>query len=93
MNEEQRKRVKPGFTRVFIPARNKTILVRTAHTKNQTYMMRNGLVLMPTAMPPAMPPKPVTPEPMRVEAAVEAPKPAPAKKKRPAPKPKTQTVS
>ena len=89
MNEEQRKRVKPGFTRVFIPARNKTILVRTAHTKNQTYMMRNGLVLMPTAMPP----KPVTPEPMRVEAVAEVPKPAPAKKKRPAPKPKTQTVS
>ena len=43
--------VKPGFVRVFIPARNKTILIREQHARNPNYMNRNGLVAMPTAQP------------------------------------------
>ena len=44
---------KPGFTRVLIPARNKTIQILNRHAANPNYMNRHGLVRLPE---PALPP-------------------------------------
>lgn len=82
ISEEVRNRVKPGFTRVFIPARNKTIQIRTKHAQNKEYMLRNGLVLMPEAIHPAM--AFASPAPIEVKAVMPtdtAPKKAAPKKK------------
>lgn len=50
-------RTKPGFVRVFIPARNKYTRIRAQHANNPNYLIRNGMVVVPV---PVMPPAPVT---------------------------------
>lgn len=53
---------KPGFTRVFIPSRNKTTRIRTGLANNPNYLERNGMVLMPDPVaPPVAPPVAVNP--------------------------------
>jgi hypothetical protein len=48
---------KPGFVRVFIPARNKYTRIRSQHANNPNYLIRNGMVVVPV---PVAPPMPVT---------------------------------
>lgn len=43
---------KPGFTRVFVPAKNKTTRIRERHAKNPNYMQKHGLVAMPDIQTP-----------------------------------------
>lgn len=44
--------VKPGFVRVFVPAKNKTIRIREHHARNQNFMIKHGLQRIEEAVAP-----------------------------------------
>lgn len=70
-------KVRPGFTRVLIPERNKTIQIRTKNALNQNYMTKHGLVAIPE---PKQPPV-VQAEPAPIVKEVTVTKAAPVKTK------------
>lgn len=45
-------KVRPGFVRVLIPERNKTIQIRTKNANNPNYMAKHGLVVIPEPQKP-----------------------------------------
>jgi len=57
----KRNQLRPGFVRVLIPSRNKTIQIRQARANDKNYMARHGLVLIPEPVAPI----PVPPQPTR----------------------------
>lgn len=60
MQEEYKN--KPGFVRVFIPAKNKTTRISERHAKDKNYMLKHGLVEMEDIQtPPVLPPAPKKP--------------------------------
>lgn len=54
-------RIRPGFVRVLVAGRDKTIQIRSQHANNPSYMQRHGLVRLPE---PVAPPEP---EPVAVK--------------------------
>ncbi len=57
---------KPGFVRVLIQARNKTIQIRESHARDQGYLNKHGMTVVnePISPPtliglPLMPPEPI----------------------------------
>ena len=57
----QPKPAKPGFVRVLITARNKTICVRESHARNPAYLAKYGMSLIPAPLPPPVPMMPPVP--------------------------------
>lgn len=49
---------RPGFVRVLVTERNKTIRIRESHARNPKYMIKHGLALIPE---PVAPPQPIAP--------------------------------
>lgn len=45
-------KTKPGFVRVFIPARNKYTRIRSQHANNPNYLQRNGMVVVAEPVAP-----------------------------------------
>lgn len=45
-------RNKPGFVRVLITERNKTIQIRESHARNPKYLLKHGMVLIPEPIAP-----------------------------------------
>lgn len=52
---------RPGFVRVLIPARNKTIQIRQNRARDAKFMNKHGLILITEPQMPATIPQPVTP--------------------------------
>lgn len=52
---------RPGFVRVLIPARNKTIQIRQNRARDPKFMNKHGLILITEPQMPATIPQPVTP--------------------------------
>lgn len=76
--QQAKQKVRPGFVRVLIPERNKTIQIRAKHANNANYMAKHGLVKVPE---PMLPPIVVTPEPLPEAKPVTVTKAAPVKTK------------
>jgi len=56
MTQKKERPAKPGFTRVWIPERNRSIQVRTSHVQKKGWLEKYGMTLIPTPqMPPEMP--------------------------------------
>jgi len=58
---------RPGFVRVLIPDRGKTIQIRQNRARDAKYMNKHGLQLLPEPMMPPSQPQPVTPVAAEVE--------------------------
>lgn len=52
---------RPGFVRVLIPARNKTIQIRQNRARDPKFMNKHGLILITEPQMPVTTPQPVTP--------------------------------
>ena len=65
--------VRKGFVRVLITSRNKTIQIRESHARNQAYLTKHGMTIVPAPIAPPVPVAPPLPP--------EIPQPAPTKPK------------
>lgn len=52
---------RPGFVRVLIPGRNKTIQIRQSRAKNAQFMHKHGLVLIQEPVDQTLIPEPIDP--------------------------------
>lgn len=52
MTQKTNRPAKPGFTRVWIPERNRSIQVRTSHVHKKGWLEKYGMTLMPEPQTP-----------------------------------------